>query len=331
MSFLRWNKLVLSVMAFIVGVSLLYAQATPGLRDSHVLLYHAGLDQVILMHGLFPDTSDLERSEVWGWDGEAWNLLSDDGPAPRLLGGTTYDSTRDRVVVFGGVSRGDEKRNDTWEWDGETWMQMDADSTAPSPRDHIMMVYDEAHGYSLFFGGFQGETRFFEDTWGWDGETWTQLATSGPTARAHYSLVYDPAREQVLMFGGITAALQPLDETWIWDGDAWSLVDPTDSQPSARDATRIAYDQNTDTLLLFGGRSGRQVLGDTWRWDGERWKQLEPDNSPSPRAFHDMVYDPNRERIILYGGWEGRNRSLADFWEWDGETWIEVTDTAKAE
>lgn len=330
MSILRVGKIIfLSAIAFFVSVSFLYAQAAPGPRDSHVLLYHNVLDQVILMHGLFPDASDLEQSEVWGWDGDAWSLLNADGPAPRLLGGTAYDSARDKIVVFGGVGRGDEKLNDTWEWDGQDWMQIDVDATAPSPRDHIAMAYDAAHGYSVFFGGFHGENRFFNDTWGWDGVTWTQLATSGPTARAHYSLVYDPTREQIMMFGGITETLKPLDETWIWDGEEWHLVESTDSEPAPRDATRIAYDEKTKTMLLFGGRSGRRMLDDTWRWDGERWEELAPENSPSARAFHAMVYDPTRERIVLYGGWAGRNTSYDDFWEWDGENWVEITSSGE--
>lgn len=295
----------------------------PGPRDTHELIYHPDLDQVLLIHGDNPENTTLQESNLWAWDGEQWTLLEEEVGFPaRLLGGTSYDIVRHRLAVFGGIHNLTQKRADLWEWDGETWLEIEVEG--PEPRDHIMMVYDEAHSYSLFFSGVDDRGRLQHDTWTWDGEQWEQVATTGPEGRAHYSLIYDPLREQVLMFGGILENGELSNETWLWDGETWRLAEMgEEASPSPRDAPRLAFDANSGEVVLFGGRVGDQMLGDTWVWDGSSWQERHPDDAPSARAFHAMAYDPNRESVLLYGGMT-EEETLGDFWEWDGQNWMRI-------
>jgi hypothetical protein len=84
----------------------------------------------------------------------------------------------------------------------------------------------------------------------------------------------------------------------------------------------MAYDGNTDRVILFGGDAG-YFANDTWSWDGTTWTKLEPATSPPPRYDTAMAYDSRRKRVVLFGG--GITNGLAnDTWEWDGTTWTQI-------
>ena len=70
--------------------------------DSVNVLLYGGLGT-----GAFGDT--------WAWDGKHWTQLQDIGPVPRSYLGMTYDSVRQRVVLFGGQNSSSSPLGDTWE------------------------------------------------------------------------------------------------------------------------------------------------------------------------------------------------------------------------
>lgn len=82
-----------------------------------------------------------------------------------------YDSTRQRVVLFGGNHSGGDLASDTWEWDGTTWQQQ-LPVTHPAARV-TSVTYDEARRRIVLFGGYS-RSGSFSDTWEWDGVNWTQ-------------------------------------------------------------------------------------------------------------------------------------------------------------
>jgi hypothetical protein len=55
--------------------------------------------------------------DTWGWDGQHWMERQDMGPAARWLHALTFDTARDRLVLFGGTTTlaGDVQLGDTWE------------------------------------------------------------------------------------------------------------------------------------------------------------------------------------------------------------------------
>ena len=109
-----------------------------------------------------------------------------------------YDSARQRVVLFGGIS-GSARMGDTWELDGTQWRRVS--TTGPSNRNTHAAVYDSARQRVVIFGGFDGDSQL-GDTWEWDGLQWEQVNTMGPPARHWHSMAYDEARERVVLFGG---------------------------------------------------------------------------------------------------------------------------------
>ena len=190
-------------------------------------------------------------------------------------------------------------------------------SASPGPRLNSEMAYDSTRAVTVMFGGdgTQGTTN---DTWEWNGTTWTlRSPATSPPARYYGALAYDPIRHQTVLFGGVTAAGARLADTWVWDGTTWTQKG---AGPSARSSTRMAFDAPRNQILLFGGaNSDTTVIGETWAWNGTSWTQLFPAASPSPRAGQGMVYDEARQQVLLFGGdINGTSTVTNDTWVWNG-------------
>src|SRR5450432_3097305 len=202
----------------------------------------------------------------------SWKQVSNSGPAIRFFHALTFEprGPHGEVLLFGGTDASSNRKGDTWTWDGTVWIH--AANTGPSPRSAPGMAYDISQNRLVLFGGTgtPGD-RYKEnqDTWEWDGTTWTQVATSGPQARSSHGMAYDRKRDKVVLFGGGITFVRPfLNDTWEWDGAAWSQRFPA-SQPSPRAGFGMVYDPVQSRTLLFGGTDGISlVFNDTWTWDG---------------------------------------------------------------
>ena len=126
------------------------------------------------------------------------------------------------------------------------------------------MTYDENRHRVVLFGG-PGPSN---ETWEWDGRTWTQLQAGNVPGRFNPVMTYDAAREYVLRFGGWTGKDRAGD-TWKLGSKGWLLLNV--AGPTARNHSAIAYDRLRQRAVLFGGHDGESVFGDTWEWDGAAW------------------------------------------------------------
>jgi hypothetical protein len=126
-----------------------------------------------------------------------------------------YDAQRGRAVLFGGLGASG-ALGDTWEWDGSTWTQVA--STGPVPRHGHTMAYDARRQRTVLFGGeAQGPsgTQVFDDTWEWDGSSWSRVPIAGPLGRRGAAMVYDAQSEACLLFGGFDRNLgREVGDTW---------------------------------------------------------------------------------------------------------------------
>jgi N-acetylneuraminic acid mutarotase len=208
---------------------------------------------------LFGGFSNIFLNDTWEWDGEAWTRVADTGPTPRGAHAITFDSVRQRVVLFGGLSADIDPLNDTWEWDGAVWTHV-AD-TGPSPRMEHAMTFDSVRQRVVLFGGhtITGGLAFFNDTCEWDGEVWTQVADFGPSPRSGYPAMAQMGTRTAL-FGGYDG-IRYLTDTWEWKDLRWTQRQ--DMGPPARVGHRMAYDGQRERAVLFGGAASG-LFGDTW-------------------------------------------------------------------
>jgi hypothetical protein len=186
-------------------------------------------------------------------------------PPARVMHAMTFDSARQRTVLFGGFEAGFGNLSllgDTWEYDGTTWVQRKP-STSPPPRKFHTMSYDSVRRRVVLFGGTDGK-RLFNDTWEFDGTNWRrrQPALSPPPLGSHAS-VYDSVRRVTIVFGGSYTST----DVWEWDGTNWrrrSLA----STPKPRWQHGMVFDRARGVVVLWGGVTGnaRQTsnLNDTW-------------------------------------------------------------------
>lgn len=85
--------------------------------------YDAATSQVVLFGGI---SGFRIHRDTWTWNGSDWTRATPAAiPAERENGVMTYDSLRDRIVLFGGDNThsptGTNVLGSLWEWDGTTW------------------------------------------------------------------------------------------------------------------------------------------------------------------------------------------------------------------
>ena len=88
-----------------------------------------------------------------------------------------------------------------------------AKGSAPTARSHMGMANDAETGQVVLFGGWDG-TQPLDDTWTWDGSSWTeQHPVRSPEPRCCFQMAYDAARGQVVLSGG-TDLYTYYTDTW---------------------------------------------------------------------------------------------------------------------
>ena len=208
--------------------------------------------------------------------------------------------------------------------EGLNWSQRSPDPS-PSPRATHAMAFDGSNqGVLLFGGSLSNDGSLSNETWSWDGASWTRLApVDRPTPRSFPAIAYDAARREIVLFGGLVDST-PVADTWVWDGTNWEQRFPA-HRPPPRYTHGMAYDEVREQLVLFGGVGADGYgMGDTWIWNGEDWIQKAPVHSPSPRYYTPLAYDSIRHETVLFGGFSGGSEWLSnETWVWDGSDWSE--------
>ena len=242
-----------------------------------------------------------------------------------------YHDTREQVIlVNGGPERGKPAGDllELWGWDGSQWNLIIADENGPSWRNFAAAAYDTERDVLVIHGGLQQRGTSFDETWEWDGQTWTRFegADAGPGAREGALMAYDAARANIILFGGSTPDMEIHGDTWTWDGESWTQVSETG--PAQRFPAGMVYDPVHQEVLLYSGHfaavSGEFIdFDDLWSWNGNSWRELPTGElTPGHRTHAGFLFDPVTENVLLIGS--GNDTFLSDMWAWDGAKWEEL-------
>jgi len=179
-------------------------------------------------------------------------------------------------------------------------------------------------GLVVLFGGQADPSTYLNDTWTFDGTTWTQVSIDNPPPVRAYASVAT-LDGQMIVFGGYANSTM-LGDTWTFDGYSWSAVQVTNPPPAR---TTGAMARLGESVVLFGGQGAPGFLNDTWVFDGADWTQVQTSNTPAPR------YDPSMSaaqgQVVLFGGYGGCTDTstcsslLNDTWTFDGTNWTAVS------
>ncbi|MGE0707781.1 MAG: protein kinase [Planctomycetota bacterium] len=207
--------------------------------------------------------------DLWRWDGSQWSEVPVEGARPPARSHAGLVALPgDGLLLFGGRDGRGTLLGDTWRFDGRGWTELHP-APAPEARRNHAMAFDPDRGAVVLFGGMALRGRLFDDTWELEGETWSrrEVALSPPPRRAPGGMTYDPRLKAVLLFGGNGEGQRKLADTWTFDGHTWR-EHPSVAAPGARDWVQLAYDPDTERVVLLGGEltiAGRDTpIDDVW-------------------------------------------------------------------
>lgn len=209
----------------------------PGPRQHYVFAYDEARGEVVLFGGRSNSGSYL--SDMWVWNGTSWaQRATSTAPPARSGAAATYDVLRSELVVFSGTGNGG-VLTDTWVWNGATWTQR-SPASSPGPRWTATMAYDSGRAASVLFGGVDVRTNTYrQDTWTWNGSTWSEVTTvASPPARYFAGMAFDEKRSQTVLHAGAVAnaagGAAEGNDTWTLDtspNDCGELAVPETEVP----------------------------------------------------------------------------------------------------
>jgi sugar lactone lactonase YvrE len=184
----------------------------PPARFSANMVYDAALGEIVMFGGTSANNvTDLNDTWVWNGSTATWTQVNQTGPSARDSFGMAYDSVNKEVVLFGGYTN-TSYSSETWTFDGTNFWVRQSPANSPPGRDALVMAYDPELDETVMFGGINNQPQ--NDTWEWNGTTWTNVANNVPSARWNSVLAYDAEQDQLLLFSGWNSPLP--DDTWSW-------------------------------------------------------------------------------------------------------------------
>jgi cysteine-rich repeat protein len=296
------------------------------------MVYDAGRRQIVLFGGrsrnAAGDSRDTDRT--WVWDGARWQaIFTESKPPGRSQHAMAYDGKRGRVVLFGGTD-GPYALNDTWTFDGTLWT-LQSIISPPRARGAHTMAFDSARGTVMMFGGAAPSmSAMFNDTWEWDGSTWTQhTAAPAPSPRDATAMIYDIARDKLVLFSGEQFVdrvfLNLPTDTWEWSGGTWVKHAVGSPAPAPQEGHGMAYVPARNKIVLFGGYPtsfANGQLGETWDWDGMNWEPEVHVVAPTAPSLRSKFAMTTVETVLyMFGGASVGIAGMNDTWslgdQWD--------------
>jgi hypothetical protein len=270
---------------------------------------------------LFGGSAPLLNNQTWVYDGTSWTQLSPTAsPSGRFGAQLVYDSIRNVAVLYGGLASNisiPPPTSETWEWDGATWTQA-APAANAGPRYRYGSCFDSGRGRVVMYGGESTQLLGTPNnqTWEYDGTTWTQITTTGnPGPRERPAMCYHAGVGATVMFGGYDGVALT-DQTWIYIGttSTWLQLVIPGPKPSPRNASALVYDSLHNQCVLMGGQDVANVLSDTWVFDGSRWVQQA--TTTQPARDHVMAFLPTTGQVVRFGGFTAAPSTLSNqTWE----------------
>ncbi len=312
----------------------------PAARYAHRMVYYPEDESIILFGGEHGYSTGVYLDTVWSFDLvlKSWtNLGIDNGPCARMSHGLIYDSTTNKIILFGGMSTENYSRlSDTWLLDLELneWSLIST-QTKPLPRSDFGFYYDPVIQAAVLFGGYSAVNTKYADTWLFfpHNNSWVDnYKPMHPLGSYGHQMVYDTNKEVGVFFGGRTGSTLS-DETWHYNSTSleWSQISIS-TKPIERYWHAMAYSSTEQKTYIFGGSNSNypdESIYQTAVYDSDSqiWEALTLTNHPSARALSYMVCHEQSAALILFGGTLNyASDAKSDMWFFDisTQTWSEI-------
>jgi hypothetical protein len=248
-------------------------------------------------------------------------------PGPRIKPSLIYDSGRDKLVLFGGLSINDgQPVNDLWEFDlvSLMWTPLSTPANPPAPLARLghSAIYDPVNARMIVFGGFDGVLPLNDvarlNLSAGGSVAWEALTVLGtpPAERDTHTAVYDTWDQRMIVFAGNDNGAQGgafANDLWalsLSSGSvlSWTPLSPAGTLPPPREGQAAVYDSINRQMVVFGGKEEATNLPEDRVWTlslggALLWTEISPlSPSPNPRAYVTAIYDPGIPRMIICGG-----------------------------
>lgn len=257
-------------------------------------------------------------------------------PGAGSIGSMVYDSAKGYVVLVvpnGTISLTSRSALETWVYGSASgnWTEVHPIASPPT-RVYSALVYDDALKAVVLFGGIGPTGAFLNDTWTFDGSTWTNATPSGPSpsGRADAQFAMDDALGVAILFGGYgttsTRILGNLSDTWGFSG-TWT-VETSALAPPVGGAT--AYDAALGLVVHYGGSPAPNTCSNaTFTFGSAGWTNVTGlvRGDPGRLSLASVAYDSDAGRLILFGGAcpaapKGAVTTAVNAtWSFDGTAW----------
>lgn len=244
------------------------------------------------------------------------------GPVAQADPAMAYDVESDRVILVGGANP-----LSVWTYDTEKdiWTRMESvHAPASVGREGSgVMAYDAQSDRVILFIGLTAQIDLdapLSETWAYDLNTgiWENMEPDSMPSQILSRMVYDSESDRMILFGTGGRNWNEA-QTWAYDFDTntWTYMAPEVS-PSARFYHQMAYDAESDLMVMWGGQTpgGEDVDERVWTYDfnSNTWSEMPATAGPGPCSNGAVTYAPDVDRVILYG-------CRYDVLERHGETW----------
>lgn len=329
--------LIALVSVFKVGVSAqVWTLEGPVSRHSHTAVFNAATGGMIIFGGQETNTN-TDLNDVWlgntsSNQNDNFKQLLPTGTLPARYGHVaTYDSTNDRMTIFGGAQGLPAPcGNDVWillgasgQKNNASWVQETVSGSSPASRVYAAGAYDPTTNTMMVFGGNDCFSGYFNDVWilsnanGLTGTPiWTQLEPSGtpPSARESASAIYDSNNNILTIYGGDTGSTL-YGDAWVLSnangkgGTAtWTQLRPSGTPPPSRTGHTATYDSVNNRMTIFGGTNGSITLTDSWVLTSPNgigstsWQKIKVSGTAPSVAYHSAVYNPVKNQTYVFAG-----------------------------
>ena len=193
------------------------------------------------------------------------------------------------------------------------------------------MTYDAESKQIIIFGCQSGNPMQQSgringnETWSFDPSTqiWKKMSPKVAPGGFIGDMTYNARADRVILVLN-TDPVTPnffdykTSQTWAYDFNTNTWTRLADG-PSGRLGARVAYDSESDKVILFGGLTlpTGKVFNETWTYDfnTDTWIQMQPRVSPPPQNYQCMAYDSKADRVVNWGG-----ETEGSLWTYDYNT-----------
>ncbi|HKV90492.1 MAG TPA: PKD domain-containing protein, partial [Thermoplasmata archaeon] len=270
------------------------------------------VDQEIVTYGGDNFHGALLRTTL-AYSAGNWSMVSTSGVNPGALDGPAlaFDPADGVVVMFGGLSSYTpvSYTNLTYTYAGGVWSSATLSPSPPS-RTAGAMVYDDALGGLVLFGGYNNSdptgSTMLNDLWLYKTGVWSKLPDANPPpVRTWAPLSYDPGLGKLVLYGGLTPASTCLNDTWTYNG-TWTQVTVPLNGPNRLVATELTYDPQLGHVVLTGGATcPGAVSTQMWAFNGTAWNPVSVGGTPSDHYYGIAAWDPTLQMLVVSGGKNG--------------------------